>query len=144
MFHAYLVPLLLVFSATAYAHTNEYLDTIEGAHGGQLRMSGAYHFELVAAPGELTVYVTDHADNPMATAGATATALVDSDGSKTEVLLVPTGDNAFRGQGGFALNEQSKVHLKVIMPGGQAELATFEPMRKRKGATGSSDHQHHH
>jgi len=39
----------------ALAQTNEYLDTIDGEHGGQLRMSGAYHFELVTSPGTIKI-----------------------------------------------------------------------------------------
>jgi len=34
-------------SPTLFAHTDEYLDTQKAPHGGQLRMAGIYHFELV-------------------------------------------------------------------------------------------------
>ena len=36
-----------LLSSAAFAHTDEYLDTVVGPNGGQLRMAGAYHFELV-------------------------------------------------------------------------------------------------
>ena len=36
-----------LLSAAAFAHTDEYLDTVVGPNGGQLRMAGAYHFELL-------------------------------------------------------------------------------------------------
>ncbi len=133
--------LLLASAAIVHAHTNEYLDTIDGAHGGQLRMSGPYHFELVAAPGELVVFVTDHADTPIATAKGQASALVNTAGTKVQVPLLPAGDNTFRGRASFTLDEHSTVHLKVTMPGAAPELATFQPLRKREQ---SDPHKEHH
>jgi hypothetical protein len=57
--------------STVLAHSNEYLETITGAHGGKLRMAEQYHFEMVLTNGELRVWVTDHGDNPQSTVGAT-------------------------------------------------------------------------
>jgi hypothetical protein len=136
--------LLLASAAFVHAHTNEYLDTIDGAHGGQLRMSGPYHFELVAAPGDLVVYVTDHADNPIATANGQASALVNTAGTKVQVPLLPAGDNTFRGRASFPLDERSTVHLKVTMPGAAPELATFQPLRKRQQPDPHQEHHEHH
>lgn len=135
--------LLLTSTAIVYAHTNEYLDTIDGAHGGQLRMSGPFHFELVAAPGELVVFVTDHADNPIATANGKAAAMVDSAGKKVQVPLLPAGDNTFRGRASFTLDGRSMVHLKVTMPDAAPEVANFQPLRKRKKSDPHKDHEHH-
>lgn len=136
--------LLLSNAAIVHAHTNEYLDTIDGAHGGRLRMSGPYHFELVATPGELVVYVTDHADNPKATASGKASALVNTAGKKVQVPLVPSGDNAFRGRATFTLDERSTVHLKVTMPDASPELADFQPLRKRVKSEPREGHREHH
>ena len=137
-----LIVLGFIAAASVFAHTNEYL----GEHGGQLRMSGAYHFELVSAPGKLTVYVTDHAWQPVETTGASANAMVITDGKKTHIDLQVSGSNMFEGSGDFTLNEESTVHLKVSMPNGEAELATFQPLRKRQKqkAQKSGGHEHHH
>jgi opacity protein-like surface antigen len=35
---------VLALSGTAWAHSDEELDKRVGAHGGQLRMAGQYHF----------------------------------------------------------------------------------------------------
>lgn len=136
--------LILTSAAVVYAHTNEYLDTIDGMHGGQLRMSGPYHFELVATPGDLVVFVTDHADNPIATAKGKASALVNTAGKKVQVPLLPAGDHSFRGHASFTLDERSTVHLKVTMPNASPELATFQPMRRREKSNGHKGHQEHH
>lgn len=68
--------LLILASAmaagSAFAHGNEYLDTV----GGQLRMAGIYHLELVmpaqkaAAEQAVTIYITDHAGKPVAVDGS--------------------------------------------------------------------------
>ncbi len=136
--------LLLTSTAVVYAHTNEYLDTIDGMHGGQLRMSGPYHFELVAAPGDLVVFVTDHADNPIATASGKASALVNTAGKKVRVPLLPAGHNSFRGHANFTLDERSTVHLKVTIANAPPELATFRPMRKRENSENQKGHHEHH
>ena len=43
---------LLSLPTLSWAHSNEYLATIKGAHGGMLRMAEMYHFELVVKDGE--------------------------------------------------------------------------------------------
>jgi hypothetical protein len=35
-------------------------------------MAGPYHIELVAGENQLTLYITDHADNPIQSAGGSA------------------------------------------------------------------------
>ena len=59
----------LAFSFPAQAHTDEFFESVEAPHGGQLRMTGPFHMELVAKDGDLTVYVTDHADNAIGVDG---------------------------------------------------------------------------
>ncbi len=107
-------------------------------------MSGPYHFELVVAPGEFIVFVTDHADTPIATTNGQASALVNTAGTKVQVPLLPAGDNTFRGRASFALDERSTVHLKVTMPGAASELATFQPLRKRAKSDPHEEHHEHH
>jgi len=58
---------VLALAQPVGAHTDDYLDTIATPHGGQLRMAGPYHLELVAKDKELILYVTDHGDNPIRT-----------------------------------------------------------------------------
>ena len=36
-------------SPTLFAHTDDVLDTQKAPNGGQLRMAGVYHYELVVA-----------------------------------------------------------------------------------------------
>lgn len=116
----------------ALAHTNEYLDTSTGTHGGQIRMSGPFHFELVATPGEITVYVTDHGDTPIETAGASAVIVLQTGKSRAEISLEPAGENILRGSGKFKLIKSTQAELVVTMPDVRPQSASYKPVRKKK------------
>src|SRR5262245_24249685 len=61
--------LLAVVSLRVDAHGDEYFESRPAPHGGQVRMAGPVHLELVVRGSEIAVYVTDHADNSMITDG---------------------------------------------------------------------------
>lgn len=124
--------LALIFSQGALAHTEEYLDTQTAPHGGQLRMAGIYHYELVVKPNAVTVYLTDHAGTKQPSKGASGTATVLSGKSKATIKLAPAGDNALKGAGKFSLSPDMKVVVSIAMPGQAAEQARFTPLHKSK------------
>ena len=74
--------MILALPLSAGAHTDEYFESVQAPHGGQLRMTGPYHMELLAKDGELTVYVTDHADNIIGVDGGLAKATVETGSTK--------------------------------------------------------------
>lgn len=84
---------LLSLAPPVWAHSNEYLATVQGAHGGMLRMAEMYHFELVMKDGEAHLWVTDHGDTPQSTKGAIATLRVINGNDAFSVTLKPTGSN---------------------------------------------------
>lgn len=84
---------LLSQASQAWAHSNEYLSTIKGAHGGMLRMAEMYHFELVMKDGEARVWVTDHGDVPQSTKGAVSTLRIINGSDAFSIYLKPTGSN---------------------------------------------------
>jgi hypothetical protein len=84
--------------STVLAHSNEYLETITGAHGGKLRMAEQYHFEMVLTNGELRVWVTDHGDNPQSTVGATGNVKLVMEADNITVNLTPRGANLLVGK----------------------------------------------
>jgi len=73
---ACMAALMLAASATpVFAHDDAYLDSLKSVNGGQVRMAGAYHYELVMSKDSkdvkenpVTVYVTDHAGIKLPTA----------------------------------------------------------------------------
>ena len=159
------VAILLGMAITlpTWAHTDDYLDTLTTAHGGQLRMAGPYHLELVAKDKEMVLYVTDHGDNPVKTEGGTAKATIQIGKGKagTTVKLEPAGENQMKGLGEFTLKPESVIVVFVKLAGEEAQSARFTPLKpKTKAAatkkpvankpaasapaTNHSGHQHMH
>lgn len=108
--------------------------------GGQQRMAGNYHFELVvqkdadgrkAAP--LVVHVTDHGGTAQKTAGATGKATVLAGKSKTVVELKPDGENRMQGSGAYRAAPDMKVVVSITLPGQPAEQARFTPSQAMAG-----------
>jgi len=130
-----LVAAALIFSPGAFAHTDAYLDTQTAPHGGQLRMAGLYHYELVVAKTgtgakeeQVIVYVTDHAGKAIATMGATGTATILAGSLKTAATLTPDGDNRLKGVAKYASTPDMKVVVSITLPSKQPEQARFTPL----------------
>ncbi len=124
----------LIFSQGAFAHSDEYLDIQAAPHGGQLRMAGMQHYELVVKDNEVTVYLTDHAGTKLDSKGVTGTAAVLSGKAKASVKLQPAGDNVLKGAGKFDLAPDMKVVVSIALPGQAAQQARFTPLQKAKAA----------
>ena len=143
------VAFVLATSATSvHAHDDAYLDTQQAPHGGQLRMAGAYHLELVvdkstpqAADKPLVVYVTDHAGQKVSTEGATGNATILAAKGKASVALVPDGDNRLKGTGNYASTPDMKAIISFTAKGQPPETARFTPLLKSKEA--HMDHNKH-
>ncbi|MBX9900898.1 MAG: hypothetical protein K2Y28_08965 [Burkholderiaceae bacterium] len=140
--------LALATSATSvFAHDNDYLDTLKSPNGGQTRMAGAYHFELVMVKdskdvkeNQVTVYVTDHAGTKIPTAGATGTATILAGKVKTTATLVPDGDNRLKSTAKYASTVDVKAVLSIALAGKPAEQARFAPFVIAKDA--HTEHKH--
>ncbi|MCL4798881.1 MAG: hypothetical protein KJ025_04795 [Burkholderiales bacterium] len=128
----------LALAGAAVAHTDEYLDTVQAPNGGQLRMAGSYHYELVvgaegagAQERTLVVYVTDHGDAKLDTAGAEGGVVILSQGKKTKADLRPDGENRLRGVATFAPAPDMKVVVAVRLAGQPPAQARFVPLKPR-------------
>lgn len=141
----------LLATGQVQAHTDEYFDTIDGPNGGQLRMAGAYHFELVLAKDSVDaktnpvkVYVTDHGDNPQDVSGATATVLMVYGKQKVKLELKPAGANLLQGEAVYASDAALKAVVSVQMKDQGAVQAQFEPLKAKPARKEEHDHGHHH
>lgn len=143
--------LFALASASAMAHTDDYLDTQQAPNGGQLRMAGVYHYELVVAKDSkeakdnpVVVYVTDHAGAKVPTAGAKGTATILSGKAKATVNLIPDGDNRLKGAGAYASTPDMKAIVSVTLPNKPTEQARFTPLVKPQAMSqdGHMDHKH--
>jgi hypothetical protein len=133
LFQALLLSLLA--SGSAFGHTDDVLDAQQAPHGGQMRMAGVYHFELVVAKDSkaprdnpVVVYVTDHAGAKISTSGAQGTVTILAGKSKSTVSLVPDGDNRLKGTGTYASVPDMKAVVSVTIAGKSAEQARFTPL----------------
>lgn len=135
----------LTFAAgAALAHDDAYLDTQKAPHGGQLRMAGPYHYELVLAKdatatqeSPIVVYVTDHAGAKIPTSGAKGAATILSGKLKATATLQPDGDNRLKGTAKYAAAPDTKVVVSVTLAGKPPEQARFAPF-----AVAKDEHKH--
>jgi len=139
---------LTVGATSVHAHDDAYLDTQQAPHGGQLRMAGLYHLELVVDPSTpqvadkpVVVYVTDHAGQKISTEGATGSATILAAKGKASVALVPDGDNRLKGAGRYASTPDMKAIITFTAKGQPPETARFTPLLKTKQV--HSDHKMH-
>jgi len=135
----------VIFSQGAFAHSEEYLDTQTAPHGGQLRMAGIYHYELVVTKDSndvkenpVVVYVTDHSGAKIATAGASGTATILAGKLKATVSLKPDGDNRMKGLGKYASTPGMKVVVSITLSAKQPEQTRFTPL-----AVAQDEHMDH-
>lgn len=143
-----LLSALLLGGNSVFAHDDASLDKVKGVNGGQLRMAGSHHFELVVVGDSkegkdkpVAVYLTDHGDKKVSAAGATGTATILAGKTKTTVALAPAGDNKLTGVGQYATDPQMKVVVSVSFPDGKTEQARFTPLTTAV-VDGHRDHQH--
>jgi hypothetical protein len=129
-----LIAALLMGIGAAFAHDDATLDATASPHGGQLRMAGMYHFELVLAKDSKTakdnaviVYLSDHAGTKIASAGATGTATLLGASGKATATLQPDGDNRLKGVAKYASTPDTKAVLSITLPGKPPEQARFTP-----------------
>lgn len=140
-----ILSLALAISPLALAHDDAWLDKQQAPNGGQLRMAGASHYELVVAKDSkdekenpVVVYVTDHAGQKIPTAGATGTATLLAGKLKASAILKPDGDNRMRGSAKYASTPDMKAVVSITLPGKAAEQARFTPL-----ATAPDGHMEH-
>lgn len=137
-----LLSMMLMMSHFALAHTEGHLATLTPPHGGQLRASGPFHLELVAKDGELTLYITDHGDNPIPTSGGQGKANIQAgkEGKKQSVVLEPVYANIMKAKGDFQITPETTVAVFLAIPGYETQGATFMPL----ASNGEGGEHHHH
>lgn len=123
--------------APALAHDDAYLDTLKAPHGGQLRMAGPNHYELVVVKNSKTVrenpivvYVTDHAQTPLDVRGAKGTATLEAGPLKVTSTLSPDGGNRMKGFVKYASTPAMTVVVTITLSGKEAETTRFTPLSK--------------
>ena len=131
------VCVVVFLGSPALAHDDAYLDTLKAPHGGQLRMAGPNHYELVVVKNSKTVrenpivvYVTDHAQSRIDVQGAKGSAKVEAGKLKATSTLTPDGGNRMKGFAKYASTPGMTVEVTITLPGGEAQTARFTPLSK--------------
>ena len=149
---AFILPfILLIFSSLAWSHTDEYFDSVAAPHGGQMRMAGPYHIEIITKDKEIVLYITDHANTKISIDGGISKAIIQTGKTKITVKLQPKGDNVFRGTGDFIITPETKVMVFVKLPEQEAQAARFTPLKPaekgkqpKEESDGHADSHDHH
>lgn len=144
---------VLALSSNVQAHTDEYLDTLTGDHGGQIRMAGPWHFELVldkTADGSkampVTVYLTDHGNQAIATEGGVAKITIISQQKPVQVSLQAKAPNLLVGEAVYKAEPALKavVQLELTEQSHNARFTPFAPKPAAKPAEHEHKHEHEH
>lgn len=123
---------LLAIAGAAFAHDDASLATLKAPHGGQLKVAGGWHLELVQKAGaagsdnRLLVYVTDHDGKNVSTTGFKASATILAGKNKVMTALSPDGDNRLKGAAIYDAAANPKI-VVAVSGGGQSEQARFTP-----------------
>jgi hypothetical protein len=128
MLRALAVILGLGLAATAFAHSDS--KWTKGPQGGHIVDAGGgkQHWELVAKGNELTLYILDADEKPIAIDGGSAKGQVLLKGKTINVDFTPAGGNTLKATGDFTAAKGMKVIIKTDKVGGQSFQARLAPL----------------
>ena len=128
MLRALAVILALGLAATAFAHSDS--KWTKGSQGGHIVDAGGgkQHWELTAKGNELTLYVLDADEKPIAVDAGSAKGQVLLKGKTINVDFKPAGGNTLKATGDFTAAKGMKVIVKTDKVGGQSFQARLAPL----------------
>ena len=101
-------------------------DVAKGPNGGPVVDSGGHHVEMVAKGADLTLFLTDEADKPLAVAGTKNARAIIQDGGKTATVpLQPAEPNKLVGTLVQPLGKGARVLVSATLADGHAVQARF-------------------
>ena len=123
------IALSLIVAGPAFSHTDSKFT--KGPNGGHIVDTGGgrQHWELVAKGGELTLFVTDKDEKPIAVSSGGAEAQVLIGGKNYTVALAPAGGNILKGSGQFTAAKGMRVIVKTNKVGGESFQARLTPLQ---------------
>ncbi len=126
---AFLAVVMSILSPPVWSHSDKYFDSVDAPHGGQIRMAGPYHLEIVAKDKKIVLYVTDHANGKISSDGGISKAILITGKIKTTVKLEPACDNMLKGTGDFLVTPETKIVVFIRLPDQEAQAARFTPLK---------------
>lgn len=113
--------MLLVVPSLVLAHAPKV-----GANGGAQADAGSFHVEVVPQGTALQVFLNDHSEKAVATAGFRGTAIFVIDGKPQRIPLAPAGDNKLTGTAAVPIPSSPKGAVQIMTPAGSTVQAKFE------------------
>lgn len=115
-----LAAVTLATSAAVYADGEH-----KPKYGGVVTVVKDVQYELVAKPESVTLFIEDHGKK-VDTKGAVGKLTLLMGGDKTEVPLVPMGENGLSAKGAFKVPAGTKAVATITLAGKPAINARFE------------------
>jgi hypothetical protein len=115
-----LAAVTLATSAAVYADGEH-----KPKYGGVVAVVKDVQYELVANSDSVTLFIEDHGKK-VDTKGAVGKLTLLTGGDKTEVPLVPTGENGLGAKGAFKVPAGTKAVATITLAGKPAINARFE------------------
>ncbi|HWM48389.1 MAG TPA: hypothetical protein VNR11_15900 [Xanthobacteraceae bacterium] len=110
----------LAVSTAAQAHAPKV-----GHNGGPQADAGSFHVEVVPKGKALQVFLRDHGDKAVSTAGFKGTAVFVIDGKPQRINLAPAGENTLKGEAEVELPAQPKGAVQITTKAGSTVQAKF-------------------
>jgi hypothetical protein len=95
------------------AHDDVTLDRMPAPHGGQLRMAGRYHIELVFEPSRIRVYFASHAGAAVAAPSGAASVKLVTGGEERTLALEVLGESVLGIDGSFPFTPGMAIELSI-------------------------------
>jgi hypothetical protein len=129
---------LAALAMSGWVHDEPTLAKFDRPNGGQLRMAGKYHYELLVAPASaqareapVTVFVTDLEGNKIPTEGATGSVAFVGSRPETTIVLRPAGGNAMKGDGTYLSTPAIDAVVSIELADRRAEQVLFTAANAR-------------
>ena len=117
--------LALIISAPVFAQEKHvHNDVHHPKYGGIVTELNEVQYELVKKPDSIAIFVEDHGKK-VSTQGATAKVTLLNGKEKTEVALVPAGENKLEAKGTFKVEKGTKTVAVVALAGKPARSVRF-------------------
>jgi len=135
--------LAVSLSTLTQAHDDKWLDQQVAPNGGQLRMAGLYHLELVVKADSVHMYLSDHAGQAQDAAGTSVDLTLLANKKAQKAKLTPSGKSVLMAKGQFPTNEDLQVIAVLNVPNQAPVSAKFTPFRKMTPTETTKDHHEH-
>lgn len=113
----------LLLSTSAIAGKDKH--DVTPMYGGVVTEVKDINYELVAKTDSITLYVTDHG-KAVDTKNSTATMTLLSASDKTDIALMPSGENKLEAKGAFKIAPGTKAVVKIALDGKPAQSVKFK------------------